>query len=298
MHTNPTSRKPASPAPTSRESTGIFYFDERMADAGCLCPEENTILFVQAGEFIFRYGAAVYEAGAGQVVFLRKQTLVRYEAVETTGENKGFGFLVFVLKPAVVSAFVRSATLPRMSAASPEMILSHDPGQRLLACISSVCAYFRDGALLTEQLVRIKLLELLHCLAGSRQELLLLQQVLDGREPFRGNINSVVEENIMNTYSLPQLARMAGRSVSSFRRDFHAMYNMPPSRWIRLQRLEKARELLAGTKMTVTSICYTLGFGNIAHFSRTFKAHFGFPPSSLRHNALTLREAGEVYSTR
>ncbi len=162
----------------------------------------------------------------------------------------------------------------------------------------SACAYFREGELLTEHLVRLKLLELLHCLVGGRQDQLLLDQVLDMGQSYRGEINSVVEENLMNVHSLPQLARMAGRSISSFRRDFHAMYNMPPSRWIRLQRLEKAKELLAGTRMTVSGVCYTLGFENIAHFSRIFKAHFGFPPSTLRNNASRLRAGNACQSIR
>jgi AraC-like DNA-binding protein len=91
-----------------------------------------------------------------------------------------------------------------------------------------------------------------------------------------------VEENIMNSLSLQQLAMMSGRSLSSFRRDFLAIYNMPPSHYIRQKRLEKARELLKSTTMTVTDICYTLGFENIAHFSRLFKSYFKSSPSEFR----------------
>ncbi|MBK6987910.1 MAG: helix-turn-helix transcriptional regulator [Bacteroidia bacterium] len=77
-------------------------------------------------------------------------------------------------------------------------------------------------------------------------------------------------------------ARLAGRSLSSFRRDFISTYNMPPSRWIRIKRLEKSRELLSNTTMTVTDICYTLGFESVAHYSRIFKLHYGYPPSEIR----------------
>jgi len=61
---------------------------------------------------------------------------------------------------------------------------------------------------------------------------------------------------------------------------------MPPSQWIRKKRLEKAQELLTSTTMTVTDICYTLGFENIAHFSRLFKSQFGYPPSEFRMTIL------------
>jgi transcriptional regulator GlxA family with amidase domain len=75
---------------------------------------------------------------------------------------------------------------------------------------------------------------------------------------------------------------LSGRSLSSFRRDFFAIYNMPPSQWIRLKRLEKARGLLISATMSVTDICYTTGFENIAHFSRLFKSHFGYCPRYFR----------------
>lgn len=136
---------------------------------------------------------------------------------------------------------------------------------------------------MTEGLIRLKLQELLHCLPGSRADQPLLEQVLDLRQSYRCDITSIVEENITNTLSLGQLATLSGRSLSSFRRDFLAIYNMPPSKWIRLRRLDKSLELLASTRMTVTDICYTLGFENIAHFSRLFKSRFGLSPSACRN---------------
>jgi len=65
-----------------------------------------------------------------------------------------------------------------------------------------------------------------------------------GRDHYRTNITSTVEENITNAMSVDQLAKLSGRSLSSFRRDFIAIYNMPPKRWIRLKRIEKAKQLL------------------------------------------------------
>jgi AraC-like DNA-binding protein len=124
------------------------------------------------------------------------------------------------------------------------------------------------------------LLELLFYL--FKADYRILEQLLDLKENFRSNITATVEENLMNSLSLHQLALLSGRSLSSFRRDFLAIYNTPPSKWIRQKRLEKSRELLSNTTMTVTDICYTLGFENIAHFSGLFKSQFGYTPSQFR----------------
>jgi AraC-like DNA-binding protein len=154
----------------------------------------------------------------------------------------------------------------------------------LLKYIDSLEPYFIEPEKVKGSLVKIKLLELLFYLAGMDNNV--LEQVLDLREQFRYNITATVEENIMNSLSLNQLAVLSGRSLSSFRRDFLAIYNMPPSQWIRQKRLEKAQELLLSTTMTITDICYTSGFESIAHFSRLFKSQFGYPPSEFRMNVL------------
>jgi transcriptional regulator GlxA family with amidase domain len=120
--------------------------------------------------------------------------------------------------------------------------------------------------------------------AGSDPSI--LEQVPGVHEHSRSNLTKVVEENIMKRLSLQQLARLAGRSVSSLRRDFLYVYNMPPCRWIKLKKLEKALELLVSTNMSITGICYATGFESIAHFSRVFKVRFGYSPSELRMNSL------------
>ncbi|MBS1665025.1 MAG: helix-turn-helix transcriptional regulator [Bacteroidetes bacterium] len=251
----------------------------KVEEAGYLCLNENVLLFVCEGEYVFYYGEDVFKVRRKQVVFLRKHTLVRYQAIALHKEPV---WLLFVLSRAAVLEFAKSSHLQAINTRAPEMVLVHQPGARLLTCMTSVEAYLRHGASLPECLEKIKLLELLFCLPGSQQDQVILEQLLDLRESPRGDITNIIEDNITNAVSLRQLARLSGRSLSSFRRDFRNIYNMPPSRWIRLKRLEKARELLDSTTMTVTNICYTLGFENIAHFSRLFKEHFGLPPSAIR----------------
>ena len=89
----------------------------------------------------------------------------------------------------------------------------------------------------------------------------------------------MVEEHLTEPVSVEDMAYLSGRSLSSFKRDFHDVYNMPPARWIREQRLDRARQMLASSTMSVAEVCYTLGFENPTHFSRIYKQRFGHPPS-------------------
>lgn len=132
-------------------------------------------------------------------------------------------------------------------------------------------------------LIKIKLLELLFDLAVADEDI--MKQLLAFKKPGQTNIASVMEENLLNPVSLEDLAYLSGRSLSSFKRDFRAIYNLPPAQWIREKRLEKARDLLFNSEMSVTDVGLIAGFKNIAHFSRAFKDRFGLSPASFKQNS-------------
>lgn len=86
----------------------------------------------------------------------------------------------------------------------------------------------------------------------------------------------------MNPVSLSDLAYLSGRSLSTFKREFQAIYNKPTFQWIRNRRLEKAKELLVSSGLSAIDVCFATGFENVAHFSKSFKKKYGVPPSDIK----------------
>ncbi|HEV2481852.1 MAG TPA: AraC family transcriptional regulator [Puia sp.] len=129
------------------------------------------------------------------------------------------------------------------------------------------------------EMVVLKMLELLYDLTSTDKNL--LQQLLQLRQQVYADIPAMVEENYANPVSLSDLAYLCGRSLSSFKRDFYAIYQTTPATWIREKRLSKAREMLRAG-MGVKEVCYSLGFGSPAHFSRLFKSYFGQTPKTMK----------------
>ena len=105
------------------------------------------------------------------------------------------------------------------------------------------------------------------------------------KQPVKSDLAEIVEANFTNPINIEQLAYLSGRSLASFKRDFNNIYNMPPSEWIRVKRLNKAKEALINTDLSILDISYMVGFENPSHFSRIFKEHFGFSPSTIRQSA-------------
>lgn len=91
-----------------------------------------------------------------------------------------------------------------------------------------------------------------------------------------------IEENLANSaYSVNDLAEVVFLSVSQLTRKLKAITGKTPADFIRNFRLEKAVELLKSGK-SVAEAGWEVGFEDAVYFSKVFKKHFGFPPSSVK----------------
>ncbi len=243
--------------------------------------KESMLLLVMRGTISVRHGNVSYTAPKNSLVFLRKDIFVECSGGSRAGHVEQTDFVAVYLKDDLLRDFIKTVRISILSSELPTAVVTGPMGERLVKFVESLEAYFADGPATAEYLVRIKLLELLFNLANTNRRIC-TQLLMSLRVQFKADLASTVEENLMTPKSLIQLAELCGRSLSSFKRDFSAIYNLPPSTWVRQRRLEKARELLTSTTMTVTDVCYTLGFESVAHFSRLFKSTFGCPPSKSR----------------
>jgi AraC family transcriptional regulator, exoenzyme S synthesis regulatory protein ExsA len=269
-------------------SAKVLKFNGEVAIQSCtgnavnsLLVKDNMLLFVMEGTFQIRYGTSKYAIEKNHMVFLKKDILVECSEGLQSGCPGNSKFIIIYFKYDLLKEFVKLSQVTVVPSQCPSPVTVDAIDVRLLKFIESLESYFPESENIEEYLIKIKLLELLFNLAQIDNDI--LPQLMDLRPHFRADITTTVEENVMSPMSLSQLAVLSGRSLSSFRRDFFAIYNMPPSTWLRKRRLEKARELLLNTTMTVTDVCYTLGFESLAHFSRLFKAHFGNSPSKSRN---------------
>ena len=65
-------------------------------------------------------------------------------------------------------------------------------------------------------------------------------------------------------------------------RKLKALIGKTPSVFIRNIRLQKGKELLENSNLTISEIAYDIGFGDPNYFSRTFQKEFGKSPSAIR----------------
>ena len=92
----------------------------------------------------------------------------------------------------------------------------------------------------------------------------------------------MIRENPARDFTLIELARLCNSSVFHFARSFSAATGFAPFRLQRTLRLQKARELLLETDLSVGDVAIAVGIDNLTHFSRLFREYFGCSPREYR----------------
>jgi transcriptional regulator GlxA family with amidase domain len=90
--------------------------------------------------------------------------------------------------------------------------------------------------------------------------------------------------------AVPELAKAAGMSASSFHEHFKTVTGTTPLQYQKDLRLIEARTLLAAMSHTVSEAAYTVGYESPNHFSRDYSRKFGSPPSKGASTFDTVRQ--------
>ncbi len=96
------------------------------------------------------------------------------------------------------------------------------------------------------------------------------------------DIEIVMLEKFLFNLKVEEFAKLCGRSLSAFKRDFKNTFNTTPSRWIKSKRLEHARVLLIESNLNINQISYDCGYRNSSHFIKSFKEKYNIPPRKYR----------------
>ncbi|MCH9748908.1 MAG: GlxA family transcriptional regulator [Alphaproteobacteria bacterium] len=98
------------------------------------------------------------------------------------------------------------------------------------------------------------------------------------RHPKLSQVIQIMEKNIEEPISPSVLARDVGMSTRQLERLFRRYLNRSPKRYYMELRLQKARNLLMQTDMSVINVALACGFASPSHFSKCYRAHYNTTP--------------------
>ena len=98
-----------------------------------------------------------------------------------------------------------------------------------------------------------------------------------------------VRDRIDREYALPldveALARGAHMSAGHLSRQFRLAYGESPYGYLMTRRIERAMALLRRDDLSVTDVCFTVGYSSLGTFSTRFTELVGMSPSTYRRRA-------------
>ena len=98
------------------------------------------------------------------------------------------------------------------------------------------------------------------------------------RHPKLSGVIQMMEQNIEEPISTAALARDVGMSTRQLERLFRRYLNRSPKRYYMELRLQKARNLLMQTDMSVINVALACGFASPSHFSKCYRSHYNTTP--------------------
>ncbi|MCW3051911.1 MAG: transcriptional regulator, AraC family, partial [Chthonomonadales bacterium] len=94
-----------------------------------------------------------------------------------------------------------------------------------------------------------------------------------------------MEANLNLPLTVPEIAQQACLSTHHFLRMFKQVFQETPHQYLTRRRMERARQMLILSDVSVTQICFALGFESLGSFSWLFRARTGLSPEQFRLQA-------------
>jgi two-component system response regulator YesN len=92
----------------------------------------------------------------------------------------------------------------------------------------------------------------------------------------------LMKDDMRRGLSLTEIAQSVNLSSSRLRYLFKAETGVPIAQYFKSLRMQKAKELLENTFLSVKEITVSVGINDESHFVRDFKKNFGLTPSQYR----------------
>ncbi|WP_188316229.1 AraC family transcriptional regulator [Chitinophaga agrisoli] len=240
---------------------------------------EHTLLFVLQGHKRLHIDESTYTAEAGHLMLMKRGIYTMSEFIE---EGLNYEALLLFFNDEFVKKFLHHYQLTTTQAAPAPSHLVIPSNELLDNFKSQYMSYFGKTMDNLEMILKLKLQEvLLLLLAGPQRKNILefLQSITFG-QPL--DIDYIVRKHLFQPLTLEELAKLSGRSLASFKRDFQQRYQSAPKKWINEQRLAHAHMLLQHSDKQVSEVAMGCGFENIPHFIRIFKQEYGVTPNHAR----------------
>ncbi|MEJ2003478.1 MAG: AraC family transcriptional regulator [Cyclobacteriaceae bacterium] len=243
--------------------------------------ECHSIVYVLSGQKKWITPSNEYLVTEDESIFVRKGAFKNQQYFE-----ESFCVLMFFMKDDFIRRCMENDICHELASLSmienPDFIHRIRLNESLRINYHSFFSYLKQPEKTPQRIIELKFREMLMniCLDPENDEIKNVLYTIARNSG--GSIEQIMEEQFIYNLNVEDFARLCGRSISSFKRDFKKIYQTTPAKWLMKKRLGLARELLLSSDFTIQQVCFDCGFESDSHFIRSFKKEFGTTPKQWR----------------
>ena len=241
----------------------------------------NEIMFTLEGGRILRHGEKSWTLKKHSCILTRKTAYSQELPEATEWKVLAFYFQDNFFRE-IIEEYRQYLPLKDLPEPNADMLMEISTNEVTRAFFYSILPYFTQKLPAPEALLELKFKELLFNIFLDTDNKNILAYANSLMSISKTPIWEVMEKNYMFNLTVEQFARMANRSVSVFKKEFHQYYQVTPGKWLTQKRLELARSLLESDKKKISEVALYSGFENLSHFSRVFKEKYGVNPGKYK----------------
>jgi AraC-like DNA-binding protein len=260
-----------------QDMTFVAYRNEVYPSRYDVFFEEHAVIVVLEGEKKFTSPTQEVHVVKGDILFVQRGFYLMSESI-----NEAYKSLVFFFDEKLLKEFVglhpELFDLAKAGGVFENPILLLQSDDNFEKFIQSVFPYFHSRIQLKNHFLRLKFQELLlHLLEldSSNQLRAILYGLHKGE---KAELPFLMNRYYLKPLTLNELARLSGRSLSAFKRDFQEEFNTSPAYWLKNKRLDYADFLLRNSAKNVSEISSEIGYESVSHFIKSYKDKFGVTP--------------------
>lgn len=246
----------------------------------------NFFSYAFAGEMLLKTLRGEHIFKAGDCIFSKKGSIIS----ATHLIHADFCELRVFVPDNFIKYVFQKYQMPRLQAEPNETtdtLIPLTSDEVLEVYFQSLLTYFRQPAPPPATLLKLKFEELVVNILSNNKHTTLQRYLSELCNSSRPALKEIMEANFFSNLSLDEFARLCGRSLSAFKREFIDTYHTTPGKWLQDKRLEYSRYLMETTDQSIDEICMLSGFENKSHFIRVFKNKFALTPGKFKVHGKT-----------
>jgi AraC family transcriptional regulator, exoenzyme S synthesis regulatory protein ExsA len=254
----------------------LSSFEEKFFSAEVFLEHHALIWFI-SGEAKIVQADAVHIFGPGDTILFPRNQLATFMNYPKGG--RPFKSVVLNLTIDRLKDFYIKYNFKPIQSNYQSRIFTFKKHPLLDSCLASLMPYFEMRDVLPENIISIKVEEAINILRTIEPS---IDNLLANFEiPGKINLTDFMEKNYMFNLTLDKFARLTGRSLTTFKRDFKKAFKTTPQRWLTQKRLNLAHYQLKIRNRKPGDVYFEAGFENLSHFSHAFKKYFGYNPTEI-----------------